>query len=158
MVLSVRMTSATVRRRLAAATIDGAGCAVIIALPYALGLFSVAPLLEAKGMFLLDHWLVLLGRHPATLASPPLWALSVWCLWQFVWTYFSAGRTPGGRLCSVQVVDRYGDPLTLERAALRAFGHMICGLSGGLGWLWALASQERRTWADLLSGSYSLHR
>ncbi len=156
--MSVRLAAATARRRLLAGLIDAGCCAAISAIPYILGIFTIDDLVAPEGIFWPDHALALLGRSPVRVLAPGLWALAVWCVWQFAWVTFWRGWTPGGRAASVQIVDGAADAPGWSVAALRVVGHAASAASLGLGWLWVLVSPSRRSWADLASGSAAVRR
>lgn len=141
------------RRGLAAAA-DLAPCALVVALPYATGLLSVAVFMPPPDRFWPDHLLELLATQPMSFVHPLVFLIAVTNLYHFTWMVLYAGRSPGMRLARIKVVDAEGDPPGALVAALRVLGHVLSAASLGLGWAWAWISPSRRSWVELLSGTW----
>ena len=156
--MGIKLMVATSRRRAFAGLVDGLSCLLIAALPYLIGLTRLEFITPVEDRFILDNLLVMLAELPMTYVTPFTWATQVFVFWHFCFLYFNRGATPGGIIAGVKAVDRHGDPLVLRGAALRAFGQGLCALSLGLGWLWTCVSSERRSFADILSRSYTVRR
>lgn len=69
----------------------------------------------------------------------------------FFWTLI--GQTPGKYLMGIRIVTIKGNRLNVGRSILRYLGYYISGLCMGLGFLWILFDDERRSWHDRLSGT-----
>jgi uncharacterized RDD family membrane protein YckC len=150
----LRLTGASLRRRALAAGVDGLPCVALALLPWVVGIFAWGEFVPPPDRFWPDHLLELLAARPRTFTAPLIWAALVWCLWQFLWVAFAQGRTPGCALLGVRYVDAYGDPPRWDHALLRAVGGVLSAGSLGLGWAWGFVAPSRRTWPDLLSGTW----
>jgi uncharacterized RDD family membrane protein YckC len=64
------------------------------------------------------------------------------------------GRTLGGRLLHLRVIDWRGHQPPLALIGLRVVAHLLGLLLGGLGWIWAAFDVEKRAWHDHLSRTY----
>lgn len=71
--------------------------------------------------------------------------------WYF-WTRQN-GQTPGKKVMSLQVVKADGSELSDVDALIRAVGYYVSGLVFGLGYIWALFDDEKRTWHDMFAGT-----
>ena len=140
-------------RRVAAAAVDAA-----ILLPTAgllnyllLLLVSPEPLLgDAEG---LDALLRLMELEPAAPLRrvAPFFVMSGLYLGLF-WAL--KGRTVGGRLLKLKVVDWRGRPPMPILAVVRVAAHFAGLAVGALGWIWAAFDAENRAWHDHLSRTY----
>ena len=77
----------------------------------------------------------------------------VMVLYLLIFTAMS-GQTPGLRLLRLRVIDAYGEPPSLLRAALRIVGLALSILLFCLGYLWVAFSREKRGLHDLIAGTY----
>ena len=91
----LQLEGARTWRRAIATGVDALACATIAIAPYASGVISIDLLLPPPDRFWPDHLLELVATNPGALLLPPVWFVSVLCLWHFCWLYFDAGRTPG---------------------------------------------------------------
>jgi uncharacterized RDD family membrane protein YckC len=145
--------SAPIWRRAAAAAVDTA-----ILLPTAgllnwllLLIVNPEPLVgDSEGI---DALLRLLELDPAAILRrvAPFFAMSGIYLGLF-WTL--KGRTIGGRLLRLKVVDWRGRPPTPALAVVRVATHFVGLAAGALGWIWAAFDAEKRAWHDHLSRTY----
>ena len=144
---------APLHRRFAAAAVDAA-----ILLPTAgllnwllLLVVDAEPLLgDADGVDALLRVLeldpfVVLRRIAPFLAMMGLYHGLFWAL---------TGRTIGGRLLKLRVIDWRGHTPHPAFVALRAVAHIAGLLVFGLGWIWAAFDVEKRAWHDLISRTY----
>ncbi|MEM6292371.1 MAG: RDD family protein [Myxococcota bacterium] len=134
------LTDATVLL-LTAGTLNAALLAVSGAEPLLGGATGLAAMLAILDVSLTDTL-----RHFAPfIAMSALYFGLFWSL---------TGRTLGGRLLDLRVVDRKGQPPRHVFAVLRVAGHFV-GLGAGLlGWLWTALDAEKRGWHDHLAGTY----
>lgn len=71
----------------------------------------------------------------------------------FIISYF--GGTIGKILTGTRIVDSTGNNLTFWKAFLRNHvGYMISGLLFWIGFIWIFVDKERRSWHDMIAGSY----
>ena len=70
----------------------------------------------------------------------------------FFWTRWD-GQTPGKRIMGLRVIKADGSRLSDIDAMLRGVGYYISGLFMGLGYIWALIDEDKRTWHDLIAGT-----
>jgi uncharacterized RDD family membrane protein YckC len=140
-------------RRATAAAIDAA-----IVLPVGAGAAWVAQALaglrvprgEVGG---LELWLdLLLALDPALVSAFGL-MLAVLLLYGLIFTG-AAAQTPGMRVLGIRVIDAYGDPPSIARAAARAAGCLAAVFTLGLGFLWIAFDREKRGLPDWLAGTY----
>ncbi len=146
--------TATCPRRLAAACIDAlVVAAVAVPIQRLLGLLvDPAPLLTPPrtplGALL---GLVTLPVGPTVVrAAPTLLVLYTYLVLHWAGT----GRTVGGRLLGVGVVDRWGRPPGPGRTLVRAAAHALGGTAGLLGWVFAAFEVERRAFHDKIAGTW----
>jgi len=66
----------------------------------------------------------------------------------------AGGQTPGQRLLGLRVIDGYGRPPTVVRAAVRALALALSVALFGLGVLWIAFSREKRGLHDLLAATW----
>jgi uncharacterized RDD family membrane protein YckC len=140
-------------RRAAAAAIDA--CFV---LPVAVGAAWMAGILaglafprtESAGP---ELWLDLLLALDPALASALVLMLAVFLLYGLIFLG-AAAQTPGMRVLRVRVIDAYGDPPSIPRAAARAAGSAAAFATLGLGFLWIAFDREKRGLPDWLAGTY----
>ncbi len=101
----------------------------------------------------IDYWLDL-----AIAGEPALWgtvglvaAIGVIYLFLFQMTL---GRTLGMRVMKLRVIDVYGEPPSVTRAALRTLGYLVGILTLGLGFVWMGFDAEKRGLHDWIGGTY----
>ncbi len=70
----------------------------------------------------------------------------------FFWTRMD-GQTPGKRMMNLRVIKADGTHLSDIDAVIRAVAYHLSGIFFGLGYIWALFDDKRRTWHDLLAGT-----
>lgn len=149
--------TAGIGRRIAAAIVDAlAVAAVAVPVQWVLTtLVDPPPLLgparTALG-WLLEILAVPIG--PAVVRALPV--LCVLYLY-LVLHWAGTGQTVGGRWLRVRVVDRYGAPPHPVRTLLRAAGHAVGGLVGGIGWVFAAFDLERRAFHDKVAGTWVVY-
>ncbi|HLU67217.1 MAG TPA: RDD family protein [Kofleriaceae bacterium] len=101
----------------------------------------------------LDFWLdLLLASDPALLGGLGL-SLAIGVVYAMVFQVTRA-RTLGMRLVRVRIIDLYGDPPSIGRAAARTAGYLAGLATLGLGLLWIGFDSERRGLHDYLAGTY----
>ena len=71
--------------------------------------------------------------------------------WYF-WTRQN-GQTPGKMMMKLRVVKADGGELSDVDALIRAVGYYVSGMFIGLGYIWALFDDEKRTWHDMIAGT-----
>ncbi len=71
----------------------------------------------------------------------------------FAYFWLARGQTAGMLAWRLALRSADGGPLSLRQVTLRFFGAMGCFLSLGLGYLWILIDQRRRSWSDIVSGT-----
>jgi uncharacterized RDD family membrane protein YckC len=101
----------------------------------------------------LDYWLDL-----AISGEPALWgtiglvvAIGVIYLLLF---HMTLGRTLGMRALGLRVIDVYGEPPSVARAAVRTLGYLASVATLGLGFVWVGFDAEKRGLHDWLAGTY----
>jgi uncharacterized RDD family membrane protein YckC len=70
----------------------------------------------------------------------------------FFWTRWN-GQTPGKRMMGLRVIKADGSEMSDIDALIRGVGYYISGLMMGLGYIWALFDDEKRTWHDMFAGT-----
>lgn len=92
-----------------------------------------------------------LARHDfliyllATLALASIY----FCLFTYL-----GGQTPGMQRYGLEVVRFDGEPFSRREGRARAFGYVVSTGSFLLGFLWALADEDRLTWHDRISRTF----
>ncbi len=71
--------------------------------------------------------------------------------WYF-WTR-QDGQTPGKMAMNLRVVKADGSEISDIDAIIRAVAYYVSGLFMGIGYIWALFDDEKRTWHDLITGT-----
>ena len=80
------------------------------------------------------------------------WYSVIWLVLYFTLSlYFGRGRTPGKRLCRIQVVSLVHDRISLWHALERALGYGASALEAGFGFLQYFARPDRRTVHDRIA-------
>lgn len=69
----------------------------------------------------------------------------------FFWT---RGQTLGQMAMGVRLVDATGNPPDLQHAVIRLLMSFVSGIALGLGFLWAAFHAEKRTWHDMVAGTW----
>lgn len=69
------------------------------------------------------------------------------------WFWVHGGQTLGMKTWKIQIKTVSGDNLTWHRAAIRFVAAIISWTFLGLGFLWALVDDKKRTWHDILSST-----
>lgn len=67
----------------------------------------------------------------------------------FVVSWVRGGQTIGMKPWRLRVVDADGGPLTARQAGLRFLVAIVSLAAAGIGFWWALADPQRRTWHDI---------
>ena len=75
----------------------------------------------------------------------------------FVLLWLFAGRTVGMGICGLRVVRTNGKSLNLVTALARLLGYMVCVLTLGLGFLWALIDMDRQGLHDKIARTYIIY-
>jgi uncharacterized RDD family membrane protein YckC len=140
-------------RRAAAALVD-----LAVVLPVALALAWVAG--RVAGIRLppsrnaaLDYWLDL-----ALAGEPALWGTfglvtAIGLIYLMVF-HATMARTLGMRALKLRVIDAYGEPPSLARAAARTAGYLLGVATLGLGFVWVGFDAEKRGLHDWVAGTY----
>jgi uncharacterized RDD family membrane protein YckC len=81
-------------------------------------------------------------------------SLIVWLLYSALLEASPLRGTLGKRWLGIKVVDASGAPLTLGKSMARNASKVLSFLPLGLGFAWALFRSDRRTWHDLIAGTY----
>jgi uncharacterized RDD family membrane protein YckC len=129
-----------------------------VVLPLALGVIWTASRLTGLALpsprrSAVDYWLdLLLAGDPGLCAALGLGA-AVLLVYLLLFQTL-AGRTLGMRLVRLQIIDVYGDPPAVARAAARAVGYLVSLATLGLGFLWIAFDHEKRGLHDWLAGTY----
>ena len=116
------------------------------------------------GLLILALWMVTLLLMVVANGGEPVFGAAVQALlfleMATFFAYFlcAAGQTAGMRAWRLHLVANEGGPVTLNQAMVRLFVAMLSIAVLGLGYLWALAHPERKTWPDLASNTSVLHR
>ncbi len=140
-------------RRAVAAGIDA-----IIVIPAALLLALAAGRLAGVALpdarrTAIDYWLDL-----AISGEPALWgtlglALAIGVIYLFLF-HMTLARTLGMRVMKLRVIDVYGEPPSVARAALRTLGYVAGLATLGLGFVWVGFDAEKRGLHDWIAGTY----
>jgi len=140
-------------RRLLGAIVD---LAVIVPISLVLGALAGTvsgihlPASRHRG---LDFWLDLfLANDPAFVGWLGL-TIAVACIYLMVFQT-TMGRTLGMRATKTRIIDVYGDPPTMARAALRTGGYLVGMATLGLGFVWIGFDSEKRGVQDWLAQTY----
>lgn len=110
--------------------------------------------LPVAGFWLLTVFVLVLIRGEAVGGAllQTLLFLELFCYFAFSWV--RRGQTLGMVAWKLRIEPA---PFTFTQAALRLFGALAGLLCFGLGYFWILIDPQRRSWADLLSGSRLEH-
>jgi uncharacterized RDD family membrane protein YckC len=100
-----------------------------------------------------DYWLDL-----AIAGEPALWGtiglvLAIAVIYLFLF-HMTVARTLGMRVCKLRVIDVYGEPPSVARAALRTLGYLASAATLGLGFVWVGFDAEKRGLHDWIAGTY----
>jgi uncharacterized RDD family membrane protein YckC len=140
-------------RRAAAAGVDA-----LVVLPAALLLAVGATRLAGASLpdvrrVALDYWLDLaISRDPALWGTAGL-VLAIVVIYLFLF-HMTVGRTLGMRALGLRVIDVYGEPPRITRAALRTLGYLAGLATLGLGFVWVGFDPEKRGLHDWIAGTY----
>ena len=147
------MTVAGFWRRALAAGVDA-----LVVVPAALVLAVLAGRLAGVALpdarhTALDYWLDL-----AISGEPALWGtfglvLAIAVIYLFLF-HMTVGRTLGMRALGLRVIDVYGEPPSVTRAALRTLGYLAGLATLGLGFVWVGFDAEKRGLHDWIAGTY----
>ncbi|QDG54272.1 RDD family protein [Persicimonas caeni] len=148
---SEHVTAGLARRGLAL-VLDATPAAFVVALSFAFGWLDARILQPPHGWFwsewLFKFWL----DERAALILPVALFLGLAIAWTTAWEALR-GRSPGGQVAGVLVVDRDAFTVSATRAILRGVGAGLNVASLGLGYLWIFVSSYRRGWHDYLAGT-----
>jgi uncharacterized RDD family membrane protein YckC len=81
-------------------------------------------------------------------------SLALWVLYSTILEASSLQGTLGKRWLGIKVVDESGARLSLGRATVRNLAKLLSLLPLGLGFIWALFREDKRTWHDLIARTY----
>ena len=81
--------------------------------------------------------------------------IASWAYYIYFWHQY--GATPGKMALGLRVVNDHGQFPTWGQAIGRFFAEILSAIPFFLGYFWALGEQ-RRTWHDLLAGTYVIHQ
>jgi uncharacterized RDD family membrane protein YckC len=119
---------------------------------YATGIFDAAVFDPPEGWFwsewLLKYWL----DDPTVLLLPPA-GFFILAILTCAGAESVLGRSFGGRLLGLRVLDKDGFEVGGGRVVLRAVGSVLNVATLGLGYLWILTSRYKRGFHDLISGT-----
>lgn len=149
----IEVRTAGILRRGAALAVDGLVAILVILLGYAVGVFEGAPFRPPPDWFWTEWWFKYWLDDPRVFFDPVIGFAVVLWLWTAAWD-LAAGRTPGDRLLSIELVDSDGDRPSPLRNIARSMAVLLNVGSLGLGWLWIVVSPTRRAWHDYLSGTW----
>jgi uncharacterized RDD family membrane protein YckC len=76
----------------------------------------------------------------------------------FVLSWMRGGQTIGMRAWRLRVVRADGSELGLWRALLRFFVALVSLAALGMGFWWALAEPQKRTWHDIAAGTVMMRK
>jgi uncharacterized RDD family membrane protein YckC len=140
-------------RRAIAATIDA-----LVVIPAALLLALLAGRLAGVSLpdarrTAIDYWLDL-----AISGEPAIWGtfglvLAIAVIYLFLF-HMTIARTLGMRVMKLRVIDVYGEPPSVARAALRTLGYLANVATLGLGFIWVGFDAEKRGLHDWIAGTY----
>ena len=71
----------------------------------------------------------------------------------YSWFWMHGGQTLGMKTWRVQLISVDGDQIDWKKSAIRFIGAIISWAVLGLGFLWSLFDEQKRTWHDLLSAT-----
>jgi uncharacterized RDD family membrane protein YckC len=72
----------------------------------------------------------------------------------YFWFFNSRGQTLGQMVIGVKIIDADGNPPGTSKALIRVLMSFVSGLALGLGFLWAAFHREKRTWHDIVAGTW----
>lgn len=72
----------------------------------------------------------------------------------YVWYFTSQGQTIGQQVMGLRIIDEAGNPPGPGRAIIRVLASILSTIPIFLGYFWALWQPERRTWHDILAGTW----
>jgi len=142
------MQKATFLQRFAAYLIDAIIVAIVVGI--------LDALIVAAGNALMPKIEGDLATTMAVSFSPMLIAhildLALTLAYYGYW-WATTGQTLGKRVMQIKVVKTDGSKLTWNDALARSAGYILSGLTGGLGFLWALWDSDDQTWHDKMAGT-----
>ncbi len=68
--------------------------------------------------------------------------------------FWTRGQTLGQMAMGIRLVDASGNPPDLQHAVIRLLMSFVSAIPLGLGFLWAAFNPERRTWHDMVAGTW----
>lgn len=99
--------------------------------------------------YLLD---LLLGSDPSMVTVAVMLTITAG-LYALVFQIIAA-QTLGMRVCRLRIIDVYGDPPSMGRAAIRTLGYLANMLTLGLGFIWIGFDSEKRGLHDWIASTY----
>ena len=153
---SSELPPASLPRRLAAMIYDGLLCLALVMV--VTGVYTgLHQLLINYSLIGHDRYEHMLEADSSLQYDPILSALlllSLWCFFGFFWR--RSGQTLGMQAWKIRIQNEDGSPLSWLQALLRVLMGILSWSALGLGYLWQLIHQHRRSWTDLGSNSVTL--
>ncbi|MGM0556018.1 MAG: RDD family protein [Myxococcota bacterium] len=150
--MATKLQPAGLLRRLPAIAVDALPALLVVWILYAVGVFDSAVLRPPEDWFwsewLLNYWL----DAPTVLLLPPATFLLL-AIMTCAGAEAVLGRSLGGRLLGLRVLDKDGFEVGGGRVLLRALGSALNVATLGLGYAWIVVSRYRRGLHDILAGT-----
>ncbi|MCC6238175.1 MAG: RDD family protein [Dehalococcoidia bacterium] len=74
----------------------------------------------------------------------------------YFWFFVARGQTLGQAALGIRLVDAEGNAPGNQKALIRTLMAFVSALALGLGYLWAAFHREKRTWHDLVAGTWAV--
>lgn len=154
--MSTRLETAGLMRRLPAIAVDVLPALLLVWVFYAVGIFDSAIFRPPDDWFwtewLLKYWL----DNPSVIVLPAATIVGMGILTSATAEAIN-GRSLGGRLLGLRVIDKKGFEVGTGRIAVRALGSILNVGTLGLGYLWVFVSRYRRGLHDFIAGTVVIH-
>ena len=108
-----------------------------------------APLTSMVGLLDMEN----VGQaHPLAKLVYQLYLLGVIYIY-YAWPWSHGGQTLGLRTWQAKLISTDDNPLTYKRLLIRFLMSWVSALCFGLGFLWSLFDEQKRTWHDRVSAT-----
>ena len=74
----------------------------------------------------------------------------------YFWYFVARGQTLGQAALGIRLVDAEGNAPGTQKALIRTLMAFVSALALGLGYLWAAFHSEKRTWHDMVAGTWAV--
>lgn len=96
------------------------------------------------------------GGGDVSSLEEPSNAISALVTLGYFWYFVARGQTLGQAALGIRLVDAAGNAPGNQKALIRTLMAFVSALALGLGYLWAAFHREKRTWHDLVAGTWAV--